>query len=66
MDAHSQFKKHYSRKAVRQWTAKGTNHRNSEDRIAPIEAVENQQIKAGHHALYKVTGNQLTSLPEED
>ena len=44
-------KKHNSRRAVLQQTAEVTNHRNSEDRNAPITAVENQPITAEHRAL---------------
>ena len=44
-------KKHNSRRAIRQRTAKGTNRRNSEDRNALIAAVENQPISAELRAL---------------
>ncbi len=41
------IKKHNNRRTVRQRTAEGTTgHRNSEDRNAPITAVENQPITA--------------------
>ena len=42
------IKKHNNRRTVRQRTAEGTTHRNSEDRNAPITAAENQQITAEH------------------
>ncbi len=46
------IKKHNNRRTVRQRTAEGTTgHRNSEDRNAPITAVENQPITAQQHAL---------------
>ena len=40
------IKKHNNRRTVRQGTAEGTTHRNSEDRNAPITAAENQPITA--------------------
>ena len=43
-------KKHNNRRTVRQRTAERTNHRNSEDRNAPITAVENQPITAERRA----------------
>ena len=43
-------KKHNSRKAEGQRATEGTKHRNSEDRNAPLTAVENQPITAEHHA----------------
>ena len=45
------IKKHDNRRAVRQRTAKGTSHRNSEDRNAPITAVENKPILVEHRCL---------------
>ncbi|KAL9987704.1 hypothetical protein ACROYT_G002051 [Oculina patagonica] len=46
------IKKHNNRKTVRQRTAEGTTgHRNSDDRNAPITAVENQPITAQQRAL---------------
>ncbi|KAL9983239.1 hypothetical protein ACROYT_G005383 [Oculina patagonica] len=46
------IKKHNNRRIVRQRTAEGTTgHRNSEDRNAPITAVENQPITAQQRAL---------------
>ena len=46
------IKKHNNRRTVRQRTAEGTTeHRNSEDRNAPITAVENQPITAQQRAL---------------
>ena len=45
------IKKHNNRRAVQERTAEGTIHRNSEDRNAPITAVENQPITAKHRAL---------------
>ena len=44
-------KKHNSKRAVRERTAKGTNYQNSEDRNAPIKVIENQPITAEHLAL---------------
>ena len=46
----STIKKHNNRRAVRQRTAEGTTHRNSEDRNASITAAENQPITAEHPA----------------
>ena len=44
--------RHNNRRTVRQRTAEGTTeHRNSEDRNAPITAVENQPITAQQRAL---------------
>ncbi|KAL9967140.1 hypothetical protein ACROYT_G025312 [Oculina patagonica] len=46
------IKKHNNRRTVRQRTAEGTTgHKNSEDRNAPITAVENQPITAQQRAL---------------
>ncbi|KAL9965123.1 hypothetical protein ACROYT_G028877 [Oculina patagonica] len=46
------IKKHNNKRTVRQRTAEGTTgHRNSEDRNAPITAVENQPITAQQRAL---------------
>ncbi|KAL9964393.1 hypothetical protein ACROYT_G028028 [Oculina patagonica] len=46
------IKKHNTRRTERQRTAEGTTgHRNSEDRNAPITAVENQPITAQQRAL---------------
>ena len=45
------IKKHTKWRTVRQRTAEGTIHQNSENRNAPITAVENQAIKAEHRAL---------------
>ena len=46
------IKKHNNRRTVRQRTAaRTTEHRNSEDRNAPITAVENQSITAQQRAL---------------
>ena len=46
------IKKHNNRRTVRQRTAaRTTEHRNSEDRNAPITAVENQPITAQQRAL---------------
>ena len=44
------IKKHNNRRTVRQRTAEATAHRNSEDRIAPITAAENQPITEEHPA----------------
>ena len=44
------IKKHYNRRTLRQRTAEGTTHRNSEDENAPITASENQPITAEHPA----------------
>ena len=62
------IKKHNNRRTVRERTAKGTTaeHQNSEDRNAPITAVENQPITAHSSVLYKFTHNQSTLLPDED
>ena len=47
------IKNHNNRRAVRQRTADGANHWvNSNDRNAPIRAVEKQLITAEHHALW--------------
>ena len=43
-------KKHNNRRTVRQRTAEGTTHRNSEDQNAPITAAKNQPIIAEHPA----------------
>ena len=45
------IKKHNNRRAVRQRTAEGITHQNSEDHNAPITTVENQPITAEHRAL---------------
>ena len=46
------IKKHNNRRTVQQRTAKGTTeHWNSEDRNAPITAIENQPITVQQHAL---------------
>ena len=45
------IKKHNNKRAAKKWTAKRTTHRNSEDRNAPITAVENQPTTAEHSAL---------------
>ena len=42
------IKKHNNRRTVRQRTAEGTTHRNSEDRNASITAAENQPITEEH------------------
>lgn len=44
-------KKHNNRRAVRQWTAEGTNQRNSEDRNVPITTGESHPITAEHNTL---------------
>ena len=45
------IKKHNNRRASKKRTADGKANRNSEDRKAPITAVENQPITAEYHAL---------------
>ena len=59
------IKKYNNRRAVRQRTAEGTNHQNSENRNAPITAVENQPITAERRTLWGARC-QSTSSPEED
>ena len=44
------IKKHNNRRTLRQRTAEGTTHRNSEDLNAPITAAENQPITEEHPA----------------
>ena len=44
------IKKHNNSRTVRQQTAEGTTHRNSEDRNAPITSAEKQPITAEHPA----------------
>ena len=44
-------KKPNSKRSERERTVKGTNYQNSEDRNAPIKAIENQPITAEHLAL---------------
>ena len=44
------IKKH-NKRATKKRAAEGATYRNSEDRNAPITAVENQPITAEHHAL---------------
>ena len=58
-------KKHNNRRAVRQRTARGTNHRNSEDLNRQSQLLKTNQ---SHQSivLYKVTRNQSTSSPKED
>ena len=46
------IKKHSNRRAVRQRPAGGTDRGNSEDRNAPIKAVENNPLAAEHHTLF--------------
>ena len=45
------IKKHNNRRAAKKRTIERTTHRNSEDRNAPIAAVENQPITAEHSGL---------------
>ena len=45
------IKKHNNRRAAKKRTAERTTHQNSEDRNAPITAVENQPTTAEHSAL---------------
>ena len=44
------IKKHNNRRTVRQRTAEGTTHRNSEERNPPITSAENQTITSEHPA----------------
>ena len=45
------IKKHNNMRAAKKRTNERTTHRNSEDRNAPITAVENQPITAEHSGL---------------
>ena len=58
------IKKHNIRRVAKKRTAERTTHLNSEDRNAPITAVESKPLQS--IVINKVSRNQSTSSPDED